>query len=289
MKKWLSIAVLTFAILGLTIPAYAADVLEVNDSVQTVDNTAEYATVVYGEKTVTCKNAVIKYGDFTFLPLHEVLEAYGASMIWAEDEAETKVVITVGQDHCQLVMDLDKQIAYGLDGREYSLHYKDNILYFPVHFFVQMVNCEFAWDKELCMLTLYPDKVKTEALKTDDNGVSTTCRWIMNLPTYEKTFGSVYETGAASYYGGKFHGRKTASGERFDKNALTAAHKTLPFGTIVRVTADWNQQYVDVRINDRGPFTKGRIIDLSTAAASQLGMLSKGVGNVSLKIVAWPE
>ncbi|MBP3626243.1 MAG: septal ring lytic transglycosylase RlpA family protein, partial [Peptococcaceae bacterium] len=86
-----------------------------------------------------------------------------------------------------------------------------------------------------------------------------------------------------------FHGRRTASGERYDKNAFTAAHKTLPFGTIVRVTAEWNQKSVEVRITGRGPFKKGRVIDLSTAAAAELGMLSKGVGDVTLVVVAWPQ
>jgi len=96
------------------------------------------------------------------------------------------------------------------------------------------------------------------------------------------TFGSnsgsgATETGKASYYGDRHHGRKTASGERFDQHALTAAHRSLPFGTRVRVTNLSNERSVVVRINDRGPFVRGRIIDVSRAAAERLGMLRAGV------------
>ncbi len=94
--------------------------------------------------------------------------------------------------------------------------------------------------------------------------------------------GKFHEEGGASWYGGVFHGRKTASGERFDKNELTAAHKTLPFGTKVCVRSKKTQREVTVRINDRGPFAKGRIVDLSQAAASRLGMLSEGEAEVDI-------
>ena len=92
------------------------------------------------------------------------------------------------------------------------------------------------------------------------------------------------ERGSASWYGTKFHGRLTANGETYDKTALTAAHKTLPFGTIVRVRSLELGTEVDVRINDRGPFTPGRVIDVSQAAAEALGLKSAGVGTVSLKV-----
>ena len=82
------------------------------------------------------------------------------------------------------------------------------------------------------------------------------------------------ETGLASWYGKAHHGRRTASGERFDMQALTAAHRTLAFGTIVRVTDVASGRSVNVRINDRGPFGNGRIIDLSYAAARKLGMVA---------------
>lgn len=94
-----------------------------------------------------------------------------------------------------------------------------------------------------------------------------------------------FERGVASWYGLPFHGRRTANGERFDMNALTAAHKTLPFGTLVKVRSLVNGREVVVRINDRGPFTPGRIIDLSHAAAKAIGLLGIGTKRVSLTLV----
>ncbi len=93
------------------------------------------------------------------------------------------------------------------------------------------------------------------------------------------------ERGKATWYGGKFQGRKTASGERFDKRALTAAHKTLPFGSVVRVTNLANRRSVVVRINDRGPYGKGRVIDVSEAAARKLKMIRAGVVPVTVEII----
>ncbi len=90
------------------------------------------------------------------------------------------------------------------------------------------------------------------------------------------------ETGLASYYAHKFHGRKTASGERYDEKKLTAAHPKLPFDTMVYVVNLRNGKQVKVRINDRGPFVKGRVIDLSYAAAKELGMVRAGILKVAI-------
>ena len=97
------------------------------------------------------------------------------------------------------------------------------------------------------------------------------------------------ERGNATWYGGRFHGRKTASGEIFDENAMTAAHKTLPFDTRVRVTNLNNGRTVEVRITDRGPYAKGRIIDLSKAAATRLDMIRAGVVPVKLEVLRLGE
>ena len=91
--------------------------------------------------------------------------------------------------------------------------------------------------------------------------------------------------GIASYYGGKFHGRRTASGARYDQTALTAAHRTLPFGTLVRVTNPRNGRSVVVRVTDRGPYVRGRALDLSREAARRLGMLSQGIARVAWEIL----
>lgn len=97
------------------------------------------------------------------------------------------------------------------------------------------------------------------------------------------------EEGLASWYGGKFQGRLTSSGEVFDTNLLTAAHKTLPFGTIVRVTNLANGLSTVVKINDRGPFVEGRIIDLSRAGAEQIDMIGTGTTKVTVEVLSFPE
>lgn len=100
-------------------------------------------------------------------------------------------------------------------------------------------------------------------------------------------WGKAVDKGLASWYGNEYHGRTTASGEVFDQDALTAAHKKLPFGTVVRVTNLRNGRHVVVRINDRGPFIRGRIIDLSRGAARELDMIGEGVVPVRVEVLRW--
>lgn len=98
--------------------------------------------------------------------------------------------------------------------------------------------------------------------------------------------GTSGERGIASWYGPGYHGRLTANGERFDKWAMTAAHKKLPFGTMVRVRDLKTRKTVTVRINDRGPFVAGRIIDLSEGAAERLGVKTQGLAKVELEVLS---
>jgi rare lipoprotein A len=93
------------------------------------------------------------------------------------------------------------------------------------------------------------------------------------------------QEGVVSWYGAQFHDRKTASGERFDSGAFTMAHPKLPFGTMVRVTNLRNGRSVVVRVNDRGPFVGKRIADLSQAAASEIGMMHKGVARTRIEVL----
>jgi rare lipoprotein A len=109
-------------------------------------------------------------------------------------------------------------------------------------------------------------------------------KWYQPLPD-SKGF---REFGRASWYGQAFHGRKTSSGERYDMYAMTAAHKTLPLGTRVSVRHLGNGRRIDVRINDRGPFVRGRVIDLSYAAAKKLGIVGPGTGEVEVVALATP-
>lgn len=105
---------------------------------------------------------------------------------------------------------------------------------------------------------------------------------------YSQDLASVSKTfaGTASWYGGKFHGRKTANGERFNQDGLTAAHRTLPFGTKLRVTNTRTGKSVVVRVNDRGPFSGRRILDLSRGAAKSIGMINSGVAKVKIDVLS---
>lgn len=97
------------------------------------------------------------------------------------------------------------------------------------------------------------------------------------------------QSGTASWYGRQFHGRKTASGETFDMNGLTAAHRSLPLNCYIRVTNKNNGRSVVVKVNDRGPFHGNRVLDLSYGAAKQIGLTGAGTGNVSIERVAGPN
>ena len=93
------------------------------------------------------------------------------------------------------------------------------------------------------------------------------------------------QCGNASWYGPGFHGRTTANGEKFNQNAMTAAHKRLPFGAKIKVTNQLNGKSLTLRVNDRGPFAKGRILDASAAAAAQLGFKGRGHAPVCVTVV----
>ncbi|WP_319765067.1 septal ring lytic transglycosylase RlpA family protein [Maridesulfovibrio sp.] len=115
--------------------------------------------------------------------------------------------------------------------------------------------------------------------------LSLICFGCTSAPVQVKETASYKQSGKASYYADKFQGRSTASGEPYDKKAMTGAHRKLPFGTRVRVTNIANGKSVIVRINDRGPFTKGRVIDLSRAAFSSIGNTAAGILFVTVEII----
>lgn len=115
-------------------------------------------------------------------------------------------------------------------------------------------------------------------------GCTTRPRPVDHFPDYPVGF---VERGMASWYGPGFHGNKTANGERYDMYALTAAHRTLPLGSVAVVHSLTSGHHVKVRINDRGPFAKGRILDLSLAGARALGMTGNGTDRVELRVVGY--
>ena len=128
--------------------------------------------------------------------------------------------------------------------------------------------------------TIYQNKEENLNVNSKNKAVADTFEKVIE----EREKYTHFQTGMASYYGGSWHGKKTANGEIFNENSLTAAHKTLPFGTKVKVTNLDNGKSVVVRINNRGPYSKGRVIDLSKAAFSKIASTSKGVTRVKLEV-----
>ena len=112
--------------------------------------------------------------------------------------------------------------------------------------------------------------------------------FLLNISAFASGTGKI-QTGTASWYGTKYHNRKSSNGEVYNKNKMTAAHPSLPFGTEVKVTNLANNQSVVVRITDRGPFGKSRIIDVSEAAARKLNMIRSGTARVTMEILSKPD
>ncbi len=144
----------------------------------------------------------------------------------------------------------------------------------------------------LCLLVHGCRSVSTTAPPRDTPSVPTGYpkpyrvdgQWYQPIPDAD----GFRQQGTASWYGRQFHGRRTSNGEVYDMYGISAAHKTLPFGTVVRVHNLHNDQQLDVRINDRGPFVKNRIIDLSYGAAQKLGVVGPGTAPVEIVVLAAP-
>lgn len=131
---------------------------------------------------------------------------------------------------------------------------------------------------------------------TCSNSCSNSPRYNRNKPrsaqSYKKTIPNKNQInfyGTSSYYGKKFHGKLTANGEVFDMYGLTAAHKTLPLNTIIRVTNKANDKSLILRVNDRGPFVKNRILDCSYGAALKLEFLQQGTAEVKIEVIEWGD
>src|SRR5262245_33430449 len=147
----------------------------------------------------------------------------------------------------------------------------------------------FTWTRDSCESICYYSRVRRLMVLLGTLALLAACggrNARVVAPTPPAGNPSSEMEGLASYYAEPYHGRKTANGETFDTyNAMTAAHRTLPFNTVVRVTNKTNGREVDVRINDRGPFVDGRVIDLSLVAARSIDMVRAGVAPVRLAIL----
>ncbi len=133
---------------------------------------------------------------------------------------------------------------------------------------------------------LVPAAIQMSAFDTAFAPLDTAPKPAAQEAVAEQAEGELLGSGLASWYGKEFKGRRTASGEKFDPAGLTAAHPTLPFGSLVRVTNTKTGQNVVVRINDRGPYTHKRLIDVSQAAARELGLIGPGSGQVSIALLS---
>lgn len=131
-----------------------------------------------------------------------------------------------------------------------------------------------------------PARIEVASSKADDEDDGIINRLSAVASQAVKKFS---QTGLASWYGRQFHGRKTANGDQFDMYAMTAAHRSLPLNCYIRVTNQDNGKSVVVKVNDRGPFHGNRVLDLSYAAATQLGITQKGVGNVTIERIESPR
>ena len=255
----------------------------------TENGDAERLKIQIGGFSQTSSDAVERIDGVDYLPLREILECFGMQISWA-NEADQKIIVTTSaQEKYELIISPQKQEIL-LENQAHKYKLVDQVVYLPLEFYLDIFNCSIAYDPVENFLIIDEEMPPADTAAEDWKSY----RKLRNIPLYQKTEKQVtvaettytyYQDGYASWYGSAFQNRRTASGEAFDCNKLTAAHNTLPFGTKVRVTALHNGQSVIVTINDRGPHVNNRIIDLSQAAARQIGLESKGVGLVKLEIV----
>ena len=266
-KKLCVIAILILSLFTMNMPARAAE-------------TTSQLTVQLGNYSQTIQDGMVATEKEPYLPLREMIVLCGAQIAWA-NEAEPKAIITTAPLKYQLVQDAATQTVLTDDGAyEYLLI--DGSMYLPLRFFEHILNYRLVYENGKLVIDMSqpPSNMAKEEWKS--------YRVINHLPNYvitESVTYVFYEEGVATWYGDRFEGRRTSSGERFDSDGYTAAHRTLPFGTRLRVTALWNGASVEVTVNDRGPYHGDRILDLSQAAAREIGLESKGVGTVKVEIV----
>lgn len=132
-----------------------------------------------------------------------------------------------------------------------------------------------------------PESSETKVPETSNEAAGESSEEAVEVPPDAKPI--LVETGIASWYGAPYHNRRASNGEIYDMHAMTAAHRTLPLGSIVRVTCVENGESAVVRITDRGPFIEGRIVDLSQAAAQKIGLVRKGTAQVRLEVLKTPQ
>lgn len=211
------------------------------------------------------------------LPMREFFEVIGADIDWCDEQR----MVTASHNETQIALTIEKHTAYINDNMlllDVAPSLINGSTYVPVRFAAESLGYEIIWSDVYRTVYAFSD--------TEDLDLSFLTETTMAdgfIPPGTEII-DVF-SGTASWYGGKFHGRRTTSGEVFDKYELTAAHRTLPFGTFVRVTHVATDKAVIVKINDRGPHIRGRVIDLSMAAAEIIGLRARGLGEVVVEVL----
>lgn len=231
--------------------------------------------VIDGEEHIFSHNLVNVEGR-TLFPIRPLMEILGTNIHW--DSTANTIVFYI--DYNQVHIPIEGYIAL-INGEKSPLDTPTRLIngytFVPLRFISENLGYDVNWYNETRTIKIIipGDYYENEA---------STIKIIIPEAYNECTI--IYsKTGIASWYGGRFHGRRTANGEIFNQHAYTAAHRTLPFGTIVNVTSTATGKSVQVRINDRGPFTQGRSIDLSMAAAEAIGLRSRGIGEVRIDVL----
>lgn len=225
-------------------------------------------SVVIDQQHITLSESAIKADNKLFVPLRSFLSLFGAEISW-KSENNSILIKADGQEY-QLPVDT-KNLSITYEESNIPIKLVEDQIYIPTDLVKKILNFNFSWNENNATLS---------AVKIPE--ATTVFKDLPKPPQY-----TVMETitGIASWYGGEFNGRKTNSGEIFDENALTAAHRTLPFGTYLKVTFLETNKSTVVRVNDRGPHVKGRVLDLSKKAAEVIGLKPHGLGEVKIEVL----
>jgi len=211
------------------------------------------------------------------LPMRDFFETIGATVDW--DNEEKEINASFEENKVFLKIASTDSIVNGVHkSLDVPPMLFNETTYIPLRFAAESLGYEIIWNEEFNTIYAFLDNEGTEVTDLIETSLKQG-----SIPSDTQIIDSF--TGIASWYGGKFHGRKTSSGEVFDQYALTGAHRTLPFGTFVRVTHTRNNESVVIRINDRGPHVANRVIDLSMAAADMIGLKSRGLGEAFVEVL----
>ncbi len=267
MKKILAISLFCLLLSSFSFAAYAeAPARELDD----------VSFIIDFEPAEFNGNAILANGRM-LLPMRDFFESIGADLDWCDQEKQ----VNASYNGNQITLKIEKHTAYINDNMlilDVAPTLVSDATYIPVRFAAESLGYEIIWSDSLRTIYAFSE--------TEDLDLSFIPEQAQ--PVEEKVPAlNVVDTfsGTASWYGGKFHGRRTTSGEVFDQYAMTAAHRTLPFGTFVKVTHKATDDSVVVKINDRGPHIHGRIIDLSMASADKIGLRARGLGEVIVEVL----